>query len=254
MNPAGGGWHLRPGRHYLLAGATVVLAGILVAVAIDAIAEGKVAAAVLLLVVAVAFLVLGFPTSPRRDPRLVETSAGRALLLPVNPPGAGVTVGLVVLGVLLVLGGGIGASEGHWGGLGAILVGALLMLGGYASVRARLIPDRGVALLPAGVLLRTRREPVALAWEAITGLRTHWTRRVRGAMPSPDEMVHNWLTFEVAGSSHGVSMDPTTFAIDPVAALALLQHYLDHPDDRPELGTDRSLERARRVLRGADPG
>lgn len=244
LQAQGHGWHLRPGRNALVAGAALVFAAILGAVAISAWRQEKYAAAALLAVVAAGFLGLAVPWRRRRPPRLVEDESGRGLLLPLGAPGPGPTLGALVIGPLLVLGGVVGLVDGQWGGLVAVLAGGVVLLGLYAALRATRIEDRGVALVPDGIVVRTSRTPVRLAWSDVTGVRAHWRRRVRGLYPTPDEPVHNWLTFEVAGTGQGVSIDPTTFACDPELALAVIRHYLDHPDDRAELGTERSLLRA----------
>lgn len=261
FNRRGDGWHLHATRVWWYRGLSLVAAAIFLAVSINAWTEGKVVATLVLVAVGVAFAVAPYRHSSRRlPPRTVVDRGGPGLLLPVHPFSVAAIAAALVLGIVLGAGALVALDDavatGALGqGVGAILglvPAGLLLLGGYAGIRSRIAADRGVLLLPDVVVLRTRREPVRIPWAAVREVRAHWRRRVRG-YPSPDEQISNWLTFEVArpdsdalalmSGSSSPSMDPTSFAVDADAALALIRFYLAHPDARAELGTDRALAR-----------
>lgn len=269
---SGDGWHLRPRRRFLLLGGALFLTALLAFAAIKALAEDNVLAAVLLLVVAAAVAALPFDRSRRRlPPTTYDGPEGRGTLLPVHAVRVVTIAALVVFGLLLVvvplLAVGKSLEEGADDlaltvvvSLLLLLIGLFLLLGAYGGVRSRLAPSKGILLTPTRVVLRTQAEPVSFDWEVLRGVRPHWNRRrpVRDLLPSPEDLIHNWLTFDVDGGrfdgtnplallsgTDQPTLEAEKLASDPDAVLAFCRHYLAHPGSRGELGTPVALERFR---------
>ncbi|WP_134740281.1 hypothetical protein [Nocardioides sp. 503] len=272
---SGAGWHLRPRRRYLLLVGAILVAVVLALAALRALVQGKALAAVLLAVFAVAVAAIPFSNSRRRlPPTTYDGPEGRGTLLPIHAVRVLTILALVVFGLLLVLApvmaleavledGGGDRVFGLVISVFVLLLGLLLLVGAYGGVRSRLAPSKGILLTPTQVVLRTQAEPMSFGWEALRGVWPHWTRQ-RSALdliPSPEDPIHNWLSFEVApGAVQGVNalgamagtQDPTLdaekIASDPDAVVALCRFYLAEPEARAELGTPAALARFRDLV------
>ena len=278
FNDAGEGWHLNPKRRLLLKGAALFLGALLAGAAVAALVQGKPLATLLLLVFAAAIAAIPFGTSRRRlPPTTYDGPEGRGTLLPVHAMRVISIFAGLVLGLLLVLAPVMAIDEGLDGGLWddvmalvmslfVALFGLILLLGAYAGVRSRLTPSKGILLTPTRIVLRTQAEPMSFDWEEVRAVRPHWTRSRRASdlMPSPEDVIHNWLTFEVEpgrfegenalGGMAGTSaptMDAEKIASDHDATLAFLRLYLASPQLREELGMPASLDRFRSLGAGA---
>lgn len=263
FNERGEGWHFTPKRRVLLkAGALLVLALFLAAAARE-LGDGDLLAAAFMTLIGFAFGVIPFGRTTRRlSPRLYDGPSGRGLLLPTHPMKLTTLLSLGLLGALLLVGGiGIGVEalgDGRPGRAAGSLIGigfgAVLAVGAYAGVRSRLAVDRGVLLTPEAVVLRTQREPITVAWSAVTGVRPHWTRFVREGITTPGESISNWLTFEAAAwdgvlgvavlaGVNAPTVDAEALAVDPERVLAICRFYLAEPEAREELATEAALAR-----------
>jgi hypothetical protein len=276
FNDSGAGWHLRPRRRFLLMGAAVVVAAVLALAALRALVLGKPLAAVLLLVFAVAVAAIPFGNSRRRlPPTTYDGPEGRGTLLPIHAVRVLTIATLVVFGLLLVLApvmalekvledGGGDRVLGLVISLFVFAFGLLLLAGAYGGVRSRLTPSKGILLTPARVVLRTQAEPMSFGWDALRAVWPHWTRQraATDLIPSPEDPIHNWLSFEVVpGGVEGVNalgrmartdhptIDAEKIASDPDVVLAFCRFYLREPEARAELGTPAALER----FRGLEP-
>ena len=263
-NDAGEGWHFTPRRRYLIAAACLLLAAILLIAGIAALREGNVLAFGLLVVFAGTFGSLPFGrTRKRLPPRSYDGPEGRGLLLPVHPMKLTSMAGFAVIGLLLMLAPVIavddlpdGASVGRIAlavvpSLFAFAIGAFFLLAVYGGIRSRLTPDKGILLLPDRIVLRTQAEPMSFAWEDVRAVRPHWNRfrPPSDLFPSPEDPIHNWLSFEVAdgrydgpnslgamaGDQHHPTLDAEKLAVDPEEVLALCRHYLARPEERARL-------------------
>lgn len=116
--------------------------------------------------------------------------------------------------------------------LGGLLVGIV-----YATGMLDDDPFGGVAialaggallLFPAVVGIGRRRGPVSLV-----------ARRVGGGR-------HRGVVFRVRWSYRiALPLMFAAFGVDPALLFLALRYYLEHPDDRPELGTREAVERIR---------
>ncbi|WP_193612405.1 hypothetical protein [Nocardioides lijunqiniae] len=272
---SGAGWHLKPRRRFLLIGAATVVGAVLALAGLRALLLGKVAAGVLLLVLAAAVAVIPFGNSRRRlPPATYDGPEGRGTLLPIHAVRVVSVLALLVFGLLLVVAPALALREvlHDRGGdrvLGLVisvfvlLLGLLLLVGAYGGVRSRMTPSKGILLTPTRVVLRTQTEPMVFGWEAVRGVWPHWTRQraVTDLIPSPDDPIHNWLSFEVTpGAVQGLNAlgrmarteDPTLdaekIASDPHAVVAFCRFYLAEPEARAELGTPAALARFRDLV------
>ncbi|GAB2865714.1 hypothetical protein [Nocardioides pacificus] len=277
FNQAGEGWHLRPLRDRVFRGLGVVAAVLFGSAALLALLAGRVMGAVVLGGLAFAFGVI--PYADRRrplEPRLWTGPVGVArkgehrtgLLLPVQPMKATVLAVIGVLAVVSLAMAGWMAAELVRGREWVLLVGILLLggvgllfaAGTIGGLRSRRTPDKGVVLLPDGVLLRTRTDPELLGWDEIAAVRAHWTRLARVWPPMPDDQIRNWLTFErtplsaaharrdqlaLLSGSPSPSVAVEDLAMDPHVVLEAAQYYLATPAARGELAGEQALARLR---------
>jgi hypothetical protein len=254
----GEGWHLNPRRHRVLrfgAGAVGVLA---VVAGMGNLLDGATGAGVgLLVLAAVVLLVAGPVLSPRRTPlplRHLAAEPGPGMLLPTRSGGGYLgVVGFGALGAFFlgaVTWTGIDAlAQGHLSGLVGVgiglAVGGLFLAGALGTWRARRTADRGILLTPHGIVLRTRVDPLRLAWEDVVDVRDHWARAVRVGPTMPDDLVDNWLSFVVRDAtadrltalsgSASPSVPVGVLGPDPHHVLEICRHYLAHPGERPGL-------------------
>lgn len=272
---SGEGWHLRPARRLLFLGTALLVALLLVCGAVWALVDGARLIALLLVVFAAACAALPFSTSRRRlAPTTYDGPEGRGTLLPVHAVRVVIIAALVVFGLPLLVLPVLAIAANLDSGPGELVplvlvslllfaVGLLLLAGAYGGVRSRLAPSKGILLTPTAVVLRTQLEPMAFGWDVLRGVRPHWKRRraFTDVIPSPNDHIDNWLTFEVDRDLHagqnvlrGLARteEPTlaaeTIATDPDGALALCRYYLDHPEAREELGTPAALARFRDLV------
>lgn len=266
----GHGWHLNPRRRVVLfilaplAGAGLVYSGItllfkgmpLTGIGIGGIMIGT----------AIALLPL-----IKRHVRLPVTTYVRqgtaGTLIPFRPPSIArlVVFGLLsslflVLDAIILI---ISVRDGKWGPglLGVGLTSFLTLVFGLAflgTIVSRRMKGRGIFVSGAGLVLVDRKRPVEISWDAIQELRPHWRRRAfKVRIPSPQDIVSNWLTFERRADARGDERDvywmmsgtyePTVLvddiACDPVRVLDALNLYLTQPVARSELGTEAAVNR-----------
>lgn len=272
LTTRGEGWHHHRSSRRLTLGASGFLGGGLLVCAVGAAREEAWLAAVFLTVVGLAVLALTAGRDPRPRPvRLFTPPAD-----PVEPPAPGTSTGVLVptrphrwtmlaswsvLGLLLagagVVAGVQGAVRGEVGGaLGSVIpagLGVLLLLAVHAGLRNRLTPHQGLLLRPDALVLRTEAIQVSVPWDTITRLRPHWTKVTsRGTTV----VVNNWLSVEttleldresttgvsvVAGTGTTPTLDIDALAAPPVAVLEVCRFYLEHPERRLELETERGV-------------
>lgn len=219
----GKGWSVASRRSLLLDLAGFVAGVILGLIFLGAFFRGHFLIALLALYVASR---LGTRLQARHDrerlrPRLV---AG-ALLLPTRAGNPALACIFCVMAPLFLVGSAaefaasLGQPHHLWTPglvLGLLLgeaIGVLSLLGAYAALRALLVKDRGLLLAPDAVTINTAGTPVDLSW-------------VELSTPNP------------LGS-----------VLDSPHALAALTYYLDHPESRDELGTERALARVESLAR-----
>lgn len=121
-------------------------------------------------------------------------------------------------------------------------------------MRQRRAARRGIVLTPEAVVVETLVPAVVIPWSGLREIHTFHLRWGWGSLPAPTQ---NWIGFVVddPGAIEGVGRPaaavekrlksrPTVgvFAteilrIDPLAALAGMQWYLEHPEDRHRLAT-----------------
>ncbi|KQW47952.1 hypothetical protein ASC77_16235 [Nocardioides sp. Root1257] len=268
----GEGWHLDPRRNLLFKAA-----GLLVLVALLVAASGWLAAghplqALGLAVAGAALGVIPFDRTTRRLPaRTVVLDGQPGLLVPTHPAKRSTVLALAVLGLMLLAGsvaaGVVGVRDGRVGGAigGAVLAmfGLLLVVGAGGAARERQALERGLVLLPAGLVLRTGRRTPLLPWDEIAGFRDHWSRPGRKILwTEVTDQVDSWLSVQpVPGAgwppdplrARTGTPDPTikvaAIAVDPVVVLAVLRLYLAHPELRAELATERAVHRVNDTAR-----
>lgn len=274
FNSEGEGWHHdhRSSRR-LTVGASGILGGILLVSAGGAAQSRAWLAAVFLTLVGLAVLMLTAGRDPRPRPARLFTPPAD----PLDPPAPGTSTGVLVptrphrwatlyawgvLGLVLA-GAGIGmAVEAAIASRpGEVLqglfpggFGALLLLGVYAGVRNRLTPHQGLMLRPDALVLRSEAVHVTVPWETVTRLRPHWTK-VK-ARSGATVAVNNWLSVETTleltpEETTGLSMmartgttptlDIDALAAPPIAVLEVCRLYLEHPERRAELETERGV-------------
>ncbi|MCD4524294.1 hypothetical protein [Nocardioides sp. cx-173] len=277
FNDSGAGWHLHPRRRYLLLVGALLVAAMLATAAVKALVDGKVWAAVPLLVLAGAVAVLPFDNSRRRlAPTTYDGPEGRGTLLPVHGVRVVSILAMLVFGLLLLLVPVFAVTEGLDGSTGdnvlmvvislfLLLFGLLMLVGAYGGVRSRLTPSKGILLTPTRIVLRTQAQPMSFGWEVVRGVWPHWTRH-RGwtdLVPTPEDPIHNWLSFDVepgrfdgenplgpGARTSSPTLDAEKLASDPDAVLGLCRLYLEHPELREELGMPAALERFRALASG----
>lgn len=269
-NDRGEGWHLRAKRRWCLGIVAAVMCGLFLLGAAGALAEGNVVAAVLIGVLGVAFASIPLASRQRPlQPRLVDGG----LLLPTHGMSRLFTFGSGVLGFLLLLAPvvavtGMGESPATKGlavvvSLFPAAIGVLFLLGAWGGITGSRRRDKGLLLTPEALVLNTQAEPMRIPWDAVLAVRPHWSRfRPSGDLfRSPEDPVHNWLSFpadparvegenplgRMAGTP-APTMDAEKIAVDREGAVAVLRYYLEHPAARAELGGPSSLAEARRLL------
>lgn len=264
-NDAGEGWHFAPRRRYLLAGACLLLAAILLLAGVSALREGNVLAFVLVALFAFAIGAIPFGrTRKRLPPRPYDGPEGRGLLLPIHPMRLTAMAGFFLIGLLLLLAPVMAVDEAPDGAgagrlvlavvlsLFAFATGVFFMLAVWGGIRSRMTPDKGILLTPERVVLRTQAEPMSFAWDDLRAVRPHWNRfrPPSDVFRSAEDPIHNWLSFEVEGGRYdgtnalaGMSgsghptMDAEKLAVDPDEVLRLCRHYLAHPAERMSLSS-----------------
>lgn len=276
-NNDGEGWHLKPKRRFFFAALSVVGALILVGLARQALAEGRVVVAVYALLIAVPIAAVPVERQRSQPARMFESPTSYGLLLPLHPYKVSLVVCFALVAPLLlatpfglVYAGTQGRLEGAeyvgavLGSLVAVAVGLLFVAAAWGGLASRRSPNRGILLTIDGVVLRTQHKPASFGWHAVRGVRAHW-RRQRSAgdnFISPEDIVRNWFTFEVdpaqvegstpasafAGIKHP-TLDASRMALDPELALAVCRFYLDDAEARGELRTTSALDRVASLAR-----
>ena len=272
FNNEGEGWHHAHSSRGLAIGASAILGGGLLVFAVGAARDGAWLAAAFMTVVGLAVLMLSAGRDPRPRPARLYTPPAD----PLEPPAPGTSTGVLiptrphrwatlyawgVLGLLLA-GSGVGMSveaaiASRPGevvqGLLPAGFGALFLLGVYAGVRNRLTPHQGLMLRPDALVLRSEAIHVTVPWDTITRLRPHWTKvKSRGATVA----VNNWLSVEttlelskeettglsmIARTGTTPTLDIDALATPPATVLQVCRFYLEHPERRSELETERGL-------------
>ncbi|MFI7589863.1 hypothetical protein ACIB24_22560 [Spongisporangium articulatum] len=167
----------------------------------------------------------------------------RLLLVVTSVPAVVLAVGAVDLAVTRPTGDGMGASV--LPALGALLFGWFLL----AVARGRIV--RGEIVLDrAGIRQRGRAGEVFLPWTAVTAV------AAVQAGPAPHLLIgcspagaleRRWTTWfwriDRRLDEPVLDIDCTLLALDQDAVRAFLTHYVEHPEDRAELGTSASLGR-----------
>jgi len=257
----GRGWLFGPGRDRISRAVFWISALVLAAAGVAAGSGGTWLTTTILMLIALAFAGMALP----RDRRRLEAVTFRGgLLLPARPTRTTTIVAWVVVGATMAAASTVALIEalalGRWHQVGwavtGLLVGVLILVPARAGVRTRTVPHRGLLLTPDVVVLATRRPAMVVPWSEVVEIHDYWTRRSADGSETPSEGVHNWLSLELrAGPTprtrwsrlavlrHHPSMDPAGLAVDPYATLAVLRHYLAHPEARVELGTDVAVER-----------
>ncbi len=275
FNSAGEGWHLRPRRLLWLriAALLVGLAGIGLGGWLVTRGVVGIGFVVALVAVALALLTLGRGHRAEQAPSIVDAPEGRGLLVPVRAEpltalAAFTILAVVVLALPVVL--LTSPSDPGTGGLASLLatVATVVVLVGLgllfatAAVRAlltRTARERGILLMPDVVVLRAQPRPVWFPWDDVLAVRAHWTRArgIGDSWASPDDLVSNWLTFEVReGAASGRSrlavvsrqphptVDVRLVASDALTVLELCRYYAEHARRRDELDGPRAVQRA----------
>lgn len=196
------------------------------------------------------------------DTRIIDGTYGT--FLPVRTTSAArlfVFIALALLFYALALGGLVRAFSGSvrsnfWLALLVSLgLGTLFALAARGTLNARKRENVGIFLTATHVFLLDRLVPVELTWQEISAIYPHWTKSGRILQP-----VKNWLTFErvtPTGPSSGEdsyrdlfalssgTLEPSTkldlLSIDPHRVVTAINHYLNNPEARKELGTERAL-------------
>lgn len=268
---SGEGWHLNPRRRVVLFILAPVVGALVVVGGVSMITNGAlpVGAGIGVCVFGIAIALVPLTKRNVRLPATSHTRQGAVgTLIPLRTPGAArlIVFGLLslvflVLAAIFLL---VSVRDEKWGaGIAGVGITSLLCmvfgLGFMGTLISRRVQDRGIFVSGAGLVLADRRTPVALAWDDIEYLRPHWRRRALGKvrLPSPTDIVSNWLTFERrAGAKDGDddvysfisgTREPTILAedlaCDPVRVLQALNTYLTEPATRRELGTDAAVHR-----------
>lgn len=277
----GDGWHLEPRRRWLSRVAVGLVVLVLAGAAVSAVEKGNWLAVGLLAVFVVALA--SVPLAGRRqrlEPRIVTDAVdGPGLLLPIHGMSRLFTFGCVVLGLLLLLSPVVAfdESDGSTGlrVLATVLalipagIGFFFLVAAYGAITGSRRRDKGMLLTPYTLVLQTQAEPMRIPWDAVRGVRPHWTRfRPPGdLMKSAEDPVQNWLSFPadpdrvegpnplgLLAKTEDPTVDVDKIATDRVATVLLLRHYLADPTARAELGSASSLEHARRFLADAASG
>ena len=272
FNDEGEGWHHQHSSRGLAIAASAIVGGGLLVFAVGAARDGAWLAALFMTVVGLAVLVLSAGRDPRPRPARLYTPPAD----PLEPPAPGTSTGVLVPGRphrwvtlaawgllgLLLAGAGVGmvvegALEGRPGealrGLVPTVIGALFLVGIYAGTRNRLTPHQGLLLRPDALVLRNEAEHVTVPWESVTRLRPHWTKVTsRGTTVR----ILNWLSVEtsldlaveettglsvMAGTGTTPVLDVDALAARPRDVLEVCRFYLEHPERRAELETERGL-------------
>jgi hypothetical protein len=199
-----------------------------------------------------------------RDGQLtvVDSVAGRGVFVPARHTGAVTTVALAVLSAcglsVALLAAYVAIRDGMpqlWIGVGLCgVLGALFAVGVAGSLRQRRTARCGIVLTPEAVVVETVVPAVIIPWSRLEEIHTFHLRWGWGPMPAPTQ---NWIGFVVdePGAIEGVGRPAAAVAkrlksrptvgvfateilrIDPLAALAGMQWYLEHPEDRGRLGS-----------------
>ena len=246
----GEGWRLRPKSRFLDQLAGFAAGGVLGWWALWALADHHFRTA------AVVLVLLGWLIYRRRAGLEAKARAPRlrkgGLVLPSRTPTPAVVPIICVLAVVFTGGTVLVLVQAlrHQidvtlpGMLGAVLcaiLSALLSVGGFAGVRD-LSANRGLRLTPDALDVRTLRPSVTVLWADLAAVLPHWTR-------DGDASVRNWLSFETRSGTTTPATDMNLLDSEPDVILGILIYYLEHPEDRAELGTEASMQRVASISR-----
>jgi hypothetical protein len=131
------------------------------------------------------------------------------------------------------------------GAAGTVLLGGMFLLG-VANSRH----GGSLALTPAGLRSGRPGFGVFVPWDAIEGVAATQTVgtpligvyvKDRGAIEAT-RMARLLLRLD-RGRAGDVTLSPAVFEVEPAWVLATLRHYVEHPEDRRELGTAAAVTR-----------
>ncbi len=268
----GDGWHLDHPGGKVLTVVAVATGAVSIAFAVRTAAQGDWLPAVTVFLFALAVLLKPWsPTAARSAPRDYEGPLGAGLALPIHPVRWRSIGSLSLFAVLCFTGLGtalyrLGDVDDPLGTVAATVVvgllGAFFALGAYGGVRSQLTNDRCLLLTVDGLVIGGVRTPVRVRWHDVRGLRRHWTVTRRRGLLHHNDLVHNWLSFDVVpGAVEGKTptstlarteeptIDVATLAVDPRVVVAVVTFYLDNPEARGELRTVEAVDRAAEIAR-----
>lgn len=259
--PLPGGWDAPPLGGWLRSIVAALLGFVMVVPSVTFVGQGRpwaAAVAALTVVVLTVVAVRARPVEPRFEPaRLVQVdvdgATAQGLRFPVRAMTSLTGIGLLLAGMaftgLAIAAAVVTVRRGDWPMLAGFVllgaVGAVFLLGGVAALRSAR-SGLSIDLTPRQVVLRLGFDPVVLAWHDIdrveaTTVRYGWGRLI----PRP---IQHWLVLAAEPRASGprihrrgdraTAMPARRILSDPVVLYHALWHYLDHPDERSELGTD----------------
>lgn len=279
-NLQGAGWSWRPTpgwrdeRGPLLVGIGLAGAALLLACGVIAWTRGRPIAAIVLAVLAAALGRVVVSSYPRRrrsgSLRTVSMSGQPGILIPVRRMRLDVIASLFLLAAGFLFGAAVLVyvtidKEKPVVAIGVFVLGAIGFVcgkGASAAFAAHRRAHLGIVLTPDHVVMETAVPVLIIPWAQVSAFRTF---SLQTSMSTVFAIVQNWIAVAVRDPTQvpnaekpaallarrftpGVVAVLTTrqLAVDPQRALDLLHFYLDNPEARAELGTDRPRARFER--------